>query len=250
MLAGIKKRIGYSYHKRGIFLTNKIPIENGYEEKHVVDYHLGLLSLVDIAPVDNPKYKVHIPPIFEKKADEILVKYNMLESQFVCLMPGAGASWGKSSFRRRWSKDKFTELTQFISNNLGLKVVLLGSPDEKEISDYISLKVPSCINLCGKTDLLLSIALMKKARLLVTNDGGPLHMAAAVGIQTVSIHGPVDSKVYGAYPPSNRHIIIENRSIACRPCYKSFKLPPCDHMNCIQEINVETVQNAVKKALL
>ena len=248
MLAGIKKRIGYNYYKRGIFLTNKIPIENGYKEKHVVDYHLGLLSLVDIAPVDNPKYKVHIQPVFEKKAAEILVQYNIHESQFVCLMPGAGASWGKNSYRKQWPKENFLKVAKELISLTDLRLVLLGSGADREICDYIKSELPSAINLCSKTDLMSFAAIVEKANILITNDGGPLHIGVSVGTNTVSIFGPVNDKVYGPYTKDG-HIVVKNNSLECAPCYKGFKLPECNDIKCLNDISPNKVIDAARELL-
>jgi ADP-heptose:LPS heptosyltransferase len=64
-------------------------------------------------------------------------------------------------------------------------------------------------------------------------------MAVAVGTRSISIHGPVDSRVYGPYPISDKHLVIEDASLSCRPCYKSFKLADCDNIRCIENISVD-----------
>ena len=89
-----------------------------------------------------------------------------------------------------------------------------------------------------------------KMRLVVTNDGGPLHMASALGVKTVSIFGPVDEKVYGPYPPSDKHIVITNKNITCRPCYKNFRFWGCpNNLSCVKDITVDEVFTAVRSLL-
>jgi ADP-heptose:LPS heptosyltransferase len=72
-------------------------------------------------------------------------------------------------------------------------------------------------------------------------------MAAALGIKSVSIFGPVDELVYGPYPPSANHVVIK-RDIPCRPCYRNFKFWGCDNDRaCIKPIGVDEVFEAVRR---
>jgi lipopolysaccharide heptosyltransferase II len=240
MCAGIKRRIGYNYKKRGLFLTDKINLKDGYSSKHVIDYHKEFLALLDKnLPMDtNPK--IYISAEDDKKSQKVLWDNGIaITDRYVCIMPGAGASWGGNAFRRRWPVERFADIALRMVNGFGLKVVLLGSPDEKGLCGYIKEKVPKAVDLCGKLSLMVSIAVIKHAHALFTNDGGPLHMAVAVGTRSISIHGPVDSRVYGPYPISDKHLVIEDASLSCRPCYKSFKLADCDNIRCIENISVD-----------
>jgi ADP-heptose:LPS heptosyltransferase len=105
------------------------------------------------------------------------------------------------------------------------------------------------LDLVGKTSLEEVVALISKLNLLVTNDGGPLHIAVACGIKTVSIFGPVDDLVYGPYPPQDTNIVLKT-DLSCRPCYKKFKMPACDkNRECISRISVDQVYDAVRRLL-
>ena len=94
-------------------------------------------------------------------------------------------------------------------------------------------------NLCGKTTLGQTAAMLRLADLAIMNDGGPLHMAVAVGAKTVSIFGPVDDRVYGPYPPAGHKVVAA--PVACRPCYRRFRRAQCDHVSCLKQIEVEDV---------
>jgi ADP-heptose:LPS heptosyltransferase len=105
------------------------------------------------------------------------------------------------------------------------------------------------INLTGKTTLEEFSAVLSRLRLLVTNDGGPLHMATALGVKTVSIFGPVDERVYGPYPDSDKHLVVTNE-IQCRPCYRKFRLPECVRDKvCINAVSIEDVYQSVRRLL-
>jgi lipopolysaccharide heptosyltransferase II len=246
MLSGIRRRIGYNYNKRGLFLTDKIPLKAGYCDKHVIDYHKQFLLLMDLdLPMDTMP-KVYIAEEDDKKAQQILWSKDIsLTDKYICIMPGAGASWGATAYRKQWPASKFAEVASMLVDESGIKIILLGSADDKELCDRVEKAVPAAINLCGKLSLMVSNAIIRHASVLLTNDGGPLHMAVAVGTNTVSIFGPVDEKVYGPYLAGDGHIVITN-DIACRPCYNSFKLPACEDIECLNGIGSDEVVKAVE----
>jgi ADP-heptose:LPS heptosyltransferase len=101
---------------------------------------------------------------------------------------------------------------------------------------------------CGRTSIGMFLSLASRCALIVTNDGGPLHMSVSLGVKTVSIFGPVDEKVYGPYPPSERHITV-TADVPCRPCYRNFKYVKCDSNRCLKEIRPEEVLAAAEKLL-
>jgi ADP-heptose:LPS heptosyltransferase len=246
MLAGIKRRIGYNYKNRGLFLTDKIPLTGGYSKKHVIDHHKEFLPLLEPGLSMDTYPKVYTAKEDDERARQLLERNGIfLADKYICIMPGAGASWGGDAFRKRWPIERFAELVLRLSGNLKIKTVLLGSPDEKELCDYISQRAPDAVNLCGKAGLMVDLAIMKYAQCAIANEGGPLHMATAIGIRTVSILGPVDEKVYGPYPIGDRHIAVRDVSLHCSPCYNSFKLPECDDLKCLNNITVDEVVKAV-----
>jgi heptosyltransferase-2 len=100
------------------------------------------------------------------------------------------------------------------------------------------------INLVGKTSLEILPAIIKNCNLLITNDGGPMHMAAALGIKSVSVFGPVSEVAYGPYPASSQHLVVK-QDMECRPCYKNFRLSVCDKdKECLKQVSVEAVLEA------
>ena len=246
MLAGIRRRIGYNYKGRGLFLTDKIQLEAGYRDRHVIDYHKEFLGLLGPGFSSNAKPKVYVQEEHNKKALQILSSKGISPAdKYICIMPGAGASWGNTAYRKRWPIEKFTEAAIRLSDILKINIVLLGSADEKGLCDCIEEKVHGSVNLCGGLGLMDSISVIKHANALLTNDGGPIHMAVSSGTKTVSIFGPVDENVYGPYIKGDKHIIITN-DIDCRPCYNSFKLPACTDLKCLNNISVDEVVRAVE----
>lgn len=247
--AGIKKRIGFNYKNKGIFLSHKINL-SGYQAKHVVEYYLELLKFLNIKAKEKNLYL----PVNEKsriKAKSIFKYAGITDSDLVIgVAPGAGGSWGKDAGLKHWPALRFAQLAERLRAELGARIIVLGDETERPLADVIvnSLKKKP-VDLVGKTTLGEFAAIIEDLNALVTNDGGPLHMAVALGVKTVSIFGPVDDRVYGPYPSSEKHIVIK-KDLPCRPCYYNFKMPVCErNRECLKEISVDEVFEAAKNVL-
>jgi lipopolysaccharide heptosyltransferase II len=250
-ILGVKRRIGFNYRNRGRFLTEKIEMD-GFNDKHVVEYHLDVLKILG---VDVKKYKIK-PRVYLTEDDaarvgRILEDTNVAEGDLVIgLVPGCGASWGPDARYRHWGIKKFASLADKIMEKYGAKIILLGDSKDVEICKTVQGLVGGrTIMLCGKTTIGESLGLLSRCRLVVTNEGGPLHMAIGLGVRTVSIFGPVNERIYGPYPTSPDHIVISKSGIPCRPCYRKFKFKPCADTVCLDKIEVEDVLEGVDRLL-
>lgn len=247
--AGIKERIGYDFKKRGRFLTKKIKL-SGYSHKHIVEYYAGLLKFLGL----ELKYKnleLYLKEEDKIRIEEVLAKASIGNSDLlVGIIPGAGASWGKDSHLKHWPPENFSKLADKIIENYQAKIIIMGDFFEQEMAKKVIKNMYyGAIDLSGKTSIGEFAALLSKMKLIITNDGGPLHMSVALGIKSISIFGPVNEMVYGPYPSSQNHIVIK-KDIPCRPCYKKFRMPEClRNRECINYISVEEVFNEVKSLL-
>jgi ADP-heptose:LPS heptosyltransferase len=172
------------------------------------------------------------------------------DARIVGIAGGAGASWGKEAAMKHWPAVKFAQLADAITDTFGAQVVLLGDASEKPIAEVITKMARSTvIDLCGKTSLSEFAGIVSFLDLLITNDGGPLHMAVALGVKAVSIFGPVDERVYGPYPESADHRVVTS-AIDCRPCYRNFRMPLCPReRECVKSIGVNEVFSVVKEVI-
>lgn len=247
-LAGIKKRIGFNYRSRGRFLTDKIELK-GFSGKHVIEHNLDLLKFIDIVP-KNKSSGISISEEDKGKACGILKEYGIAATDLLIgVAPGGGASWGKDAIYKQWPPEKFAEVTSRLVKELNAKVVLLGSADEKPIAEIVRKRSGPILDLTGKLNLKELAAVISELKLLICNDGGPLHMAVALGIKTVSIFGPVDDAVYGPYPPSAKHVVLKSR-LSCRPCYKDFRFVECSNdRRCLDDISVDEAFEKAKNLL-
>ena len=176
---------------------------------------------------------------------------NIKDKILVGLAPGGEKSWGQYAIYRRWDPKNFSYVARkLMEKHKNLFFLIFGSTEEIGFCCSIeeTLKENS-LNLCGKLSLAHSIALIKRCKALLCNDGGLLHIAVSQGIKTVSIFGPVDDIVYGPYPPSARHKAVKAEGVRCRPCYKNFKHKMCDTHDCLKKIDKDLVLKLAEENL-
>ncbi|MCM8831205.1 MAG: glycosyltransferase family 9 protein [Candidatus Omnitrophica bacterium] len=248
-MSGIKRRIGFNFKKRGRFLTEKLDIPTGFSQKHVARFYLDLLKFLKINPKEY-NFDVFIENNAVREVESILVSFMKENNAFVLVCPGSGDSWGKAAYFRRWPEDNFVDLCNKIQNNLSFNVVLTGSKAEMDICQYIYDKMEGKpINLCGKINLEEFVALISKSKLIITNDGGPFHIARALNKKIIVFFGPVDEKVYGPYLHL-KDTFVFSKQLNCRPCYKGFRFLGCQYdKKCLREISPDEVYLTVREIL-
>src|SRR3989338_5755633 len=250
-LAGIKKRVGYNYKNRGFYLTKSVKL-SGYENKHVVEYYNSLLELI----ATKPKYQdleLYLKDEDRFYTQDIFKEHHIDNSApIIALSAGGGASWGIEAEIKRWPKEKFALLVNKIIEKYKVTVIILGDLKERDLLLNIETGHQNkVINLAGKTTLAQSAAIINRADLFIGNDGGLLHVAAALKRKTISFFGPVDPMVYGPYPPDEARHIVLKRILECSPCYHKFRLNPCQrNRECLEKIDVDEVMEKLDILLL
>ena len=243
---GIKTRVGFNYKNRSPLLSRKIQL-TGYEEKHVIEYYLSLLEGLQI-PVKSRQVELFINDEDHERAVAKLSDFQIKKNDFlVAVVPGGGASWGKDANYKRWSAENYAQLADKMIEKFSAKVILLGDTFEEELCRRVMGAMHGSANIVCGTSLGQFAAMLSACKLALVNDGGPLHVAVAVGTRTVSIFGPVDDRVYGPYP-QNHHIVIK-KDLACQPCYRRFKLADCRHHNCLNSLSVNEVFARLEQSL-
>jgi len=255
--AGIKKRVGYNFKRRGAFLNYRIDLPRGYADKNVAAYYLDLLKV--IAPDSGltvrsiPKLIV-VPGPLKKRAQEALRSFTR-DPVIIGIAPAGGRSWGKEAPRKHWKTEHYADLINRLVAIGSISVVLLGSEEERSAAGAVFqgvVRKDKIMNLTGALSLEELMAFLSECRLLVANDGGPLHLAVFLGVPTVSLFGPTDERVYGPYHTEEnrgKHAVI-TKETGCRPCYTAFRMKECtEHYRCLEGITPEEVFAAVKKML-
>ncbi len=248
-IIGIRRRVGFNYKNRGRFLTERIEL-GGYSDKHVVEYYLDLLRFLNIEAKDK-SMELIISAAAKEKAENILTAKGVEKGDLIVgIAPGAGGSWGKDAAYKHWPALKFAQAADKLAEQFKAKIVILGDETETPIADVIvNAMLHRPIDLTGKIRLETLPAIIKNLNLLVSNDGGPMHIAVALGVKTVSVFGPVSELVYGPYPDSRNHPVLK-WDMECRPCYKNFRLAICDKdKECLKQVSVDAVFSAAAKLL-
>lgn len=151
----------------------------------------------------------------------------------------AGAEYGPA---KRWPLERFAETANAISTTRpDIEWVLFGAPGEKEMGEKLAaLLTGRHTNLVGKTTLTTLIEALRQCRALLTNDTGTMHLAAALGVPTVSIFGSTEPILTG--PLGADHIVIRHH-VPCSPCFK--RECPFGHYDCMTKIQPAQVGRAV-----
>ena len=177
-LAGIPVRVGYN-RKWAFLLTHKIEDKKYLGLKHEIEYNLELLNLIGIRSED----KTLLLKTEENIIKGLCENYHLEGcNDLVVIHP-----WTSDPIKQ-WPIDNFSRLASKLGEELNRKVVIVGGKDELERSlQYFSDSGQGIVNLTGKTTLNQLAALMKKCKLLISGDSGPVHLASCVGVPIVAI---------------------------------------------------------------
>lgn len=131
-------------------------------------------------------------------------------SPYICLAPGS--VWPT----KRWSSDHYVKsATELVRQ--GYQVLVLGAPDERELCEKIKMHIPNSYSLAGHLNIFESLMILSKAKGLICNDSGAMHMASVVDTPTVAVFGPTVQEL-GYKPWSPKAKVVENEELLCRPC--------------------------------
>lgn len=167
------------------------------------------------------------------------------------LIPGSyiGICPGARHFTKKYPKKYFVELAKMLMNT-GFKIVLFGGRIDKEICSDIQTEIPNSINLCNDDKILQTAADMKLCKGVICNDSGLMHTASAVGTFVIAIFGST-VKEFGFTPYNCPNLILENKSLSCRPCSHIGRSScPKKHFKCMQEVTPMLAFELIKNFLV
>jgi heptosyltransferase-2 len=170
--------------------------------------------------------------------------------QFIGICPSAKHN------TKMWLADRFAEVAATLSRKLRQPVVLFGSGEvetvrSNDIEQQIRTVNPDTrtLNLCNRISLAQTAAMMDKCAVVITNDSGLMHLAAARKCNVVAIFGPT-VKELGFFPFGTRSVVVENSALACRPCtHIGLPLCPKGHFKCMNDVSVQEVLDAATQLL-
>jgi heptosyltransferase-2 len=187
-LARIPERAGYPTDGRRILLTLPVPLTPGILERHEVEYYLCLLDGLGIPRPAPASLKLAVTGEEKEAMAARLALLGIARgAPIVAINPGA--TYGSA---KRWYPDRFAAVADALSGEWGTAVVV-GSPSEAPLAGEIEAAARrGVVNLAGKTTVREMMALLSLSSFLVTNDSGPMHIGAALGVPLVAIFGPTD----------------------------------------------------------
>jgi heptosyltransferase-2 len=152
-----------------------------------------------------------------------------------------GASFGEA---KRWLPDRYADLADRLIDALGADVVIFGSPAERPLAEAVARAMKHTpVLVAGETTLREFMALMAKCHLVITNDSGPMHVAAALGLPLLAIFGSTDERATG---PVGLRARIVKHPVECSPC--GLRECPID-FRCMNGISVDDVYTAALESV-
>ena len=239
-LGRIPERAGYPTDGRRILLTLPVPLPPGILERHEVEYYLCLLDGLGIPrPVPAP-LKLAVTEE-EKEAMATRLASHGIERDAPIVAINPGATYGSA---KRWYPDRFAAVADALSGEWGAEVVVVGSTAEAPLAGEIEAAARrGVVNLAGKTTVREMMALLSLSSFLVTNDSGPMHIGAALGVPLVAIFGPTDWRRTSPWTSLAKVVRVE---IDCSPC----RLRVCDRGHeCMLGVTPEMVVDAARQLL-
>jgi heptosyltransferase-2 len=246
-LARVPFRVGYATQGRAPLLTHRVAVPEWRGRRHEVFYYLHLVAelgrLLHGSPtveVREPDTALHVADARLREAQMLLVEGGVRPARpVVAVCPGSTNSRAK-----RWPAERFAAVADLLSESVGAEIVLVGAREESDISEEVARHMRARpFILTGRTDLAQTAAVLKVSDLLVTNDTGPAHIAAAVGCPVVVIFGPTNPDTTRPFSTSAE---VVRRPPDCAPCM--LRDCPIDH-RCMTAITPELVFERAARAL-
>ncbi len=246
-LAGIPERVGYITDGRALLLTRRARPRIKELERHQIYYYLDLLYQTGLSPHDylnDPHFKpdIHLSPTEEgvRQAQQLLQKAGVADHRPLILI-NPGAYYGSA---KRWFTDRYAALADRLLKEDNAAVLLIGSAGEAAIAEEIQrLMQYRLTSLTGQTDLPTLIGLLSQCDLLLTNDSGPMHLAAALDTPQIALLGSTDEVATGPFSPRAQVI---HKHVECSPCL--LRECPID-LRCFSRISVDEVYESARTIL-
>lgn len=246
-LAGIPRRFGYRRDARHWLLSRSARPRIKDLRRHQVYYYLDLLFQTGLSPLDylqasdfQPNVRLTATTTGRLKADTLLRSVGVKERRpRVALNPGA--YYGPA---KRWLPERYARVADALVESVQAEILLVGTAGERRLAGAIQDQMRHSPRLLtGKTDLPTLLGVLASCRLLITNDSGPMHLAAALDIPQLALFGSTDAVATGPLSPQAR---IIHKHVACSPCL--LRECPLD-LRCFDRITVDEVTGTALEML-
>jgi heptosyltransferase-2 len=241
-------RLGFRYNHEnklntGFLYTHSVPLD---ESKHEVEQGLDLIRPFGLKEVK--KLYMRVTDEDREAGSGVLDEVNLGKDDLLMgfhIGPGPDdrlRGW------RCWQFDRFAQLGDRLISQYGAKLVIVGGASEIPAAEQVAaLMREKPIILAGKTTLRQTAALMERLRLFISNDSGPMHIAAAVGTRVIGIFGPTSSALHGPYGENG---FVAESGLPCQPCHKPHEPAiECESKDCLKAISVDMVMEIASPIL-
>ncbi|HEY0157198.1 MAG TPA: lipopolysaccharide heptosyltransferase II [Thermoanaerobaculia bacterium] len=229
--AGIEERWGYPTDWRRIALTH--PVARPEKRGHQLDDYTALLAALNAPRVVDDIPTIKLPPSIRERGRRRLLGVGLhLDRPIIGVHPGG--LYGKA---KHWGDEAYVDVIKRLRGE-GFDIVLLTSPREREQSERIATTCNGVPMIGHDGDVLELAAAISQCAAVITNDSGPLHVATALAVPSVSIFGPTDPE--RTVIPGATHVV--RQKLACQPCYQ--RDCPLGHHRCMADVTVDEVFDA------
>jgi lipopolysaccharide heptosyltransferase II len=253
---GASSRVGFAAQGRGPLLTHKLRRGLRHRGRHQVHDYLDVVAECERAflggnlesRISNLEPQIQNPlpsltaSLAQRRAAEALLRRAGVDSNSGPLIAlNAGAT---NSRAKRWPEDRFAALADRLTESLGSRVVFIGAASERDAAGRIirQMKRRGAVNLAGETDMTELIGALDACDLLISNDTGPAHVAAALGRPTLTIFGPTNE--FETAPRGARAEAIRAEGVECARCM--LRDCPIDHRCMTRVAPSEVFERALK----
>jgi len=240
-LAGIPQRVGYD-KKWGFLLTVRIPHTKQFGLKHEIDYTLDILRHIGIEAGESALY-MPVSRMSEEKVGKIFSGSGIKEDDAVIVINPSASCPSK-----RWPAERFAEAAERLAERYRAKVVVISDSKDKAFGDRAASAMRRWnLNLSGRTTVGDIASVLRRARLFISNDSGPVHIACAVGAPVVAIFGRNDKGLSPKrWGPVGKSDVVLHKDVGCETCLAhnckiSFK--------CLEAVTVDDVISAADRIL-
>jgi heptosyltransferase-2 len=239
----IPSRFGFDRSAGWLLMTQTIRYEPSL---HEVERNLSLLRPLGIHWAEK-----ELPSLFPTAADVQKVDQFLESSGLTKASALIGIAPGSVWKTKRWPRERFTEVVRNIVND-GLSAVLIGGKEDEQLCQEIKFGIVSnrVAISAGRLSVLQSAELIRRCRVLVSNDSAPMHLAVAMRTPVLAIFGATIPE-FGFAPYGNHSVILETKGLSCRPCsVHGSQRCPIKTFDCMVNISTEVVFNRVREMVI
>ena len=244
LLAGFRVRVGFETSAGRALYTQRVPYRDDQHHVERLWRLAGSAATTDAVPTARQLQPLLFPSDRDiETVNTLLARAGYAGEPLVALAPGS--VWAT----KRWPY--YAALATTVERSGAGRVVLIGGPADVAVSGAVAAALPPrrAIDGTGKLSPLASAELIRRARVLVTNDSAPQHFASAVGTPTVTIFGPT-VPAFGFGPLAPQHATAGVDALPCRPCDRHGpRRCPLGHWRCMQELTVAHVERLLNEVI-